>query len=119
MKISITARHVKIDARLREKIERRCAFAFSRTKHIIDSIVITLADVNGPKGGEDKLCKVVVRSNELPPVIIKDNQSSLHIAAESALTRAGRRVQQAIARKNDRLTKHVNLRSLETSLDIS
>jgi putative sigma-54 modulation protein len=49
---------------------------------------VTIDDVNGPKGGKDKHCRVVIYSKGMPDIVITDNQTSVMSSVNIALSRA-------------------------------
>jgi hypothetical protein len=54
----------------------------------VQVIKVTIDDVNGPKGGKDKHCRVVIYSKGMPDIVITDNQTSVMSAVNIALSRA-------------------------------
>ena len=110
MKLEIKARRLRMNAKLLGRIETRVGTAFSRTRHAVESMVVTMSDINGPRGGEDKRVNVVVRSPGLPTIIVNATQRSLYTAVDAAVSKAGRKLMQAIARRHkrskERITHH-------------
>lgn len=98
MKLHIRARHVELTPPLFDLVERRVRFALSRFGQVIRSVHCTLADVNGPKGGVDKVCRVRVQSRSGAAVIIEQADSELERAVDIAVDRAARGVARALDR---------------------
>ncbi len=94
MNIQIRNRGVDLSAEWMEYAERRLRFALSRFEGRIGSIVITVSDTNGPKGGDDKECKIAVRAAGGNRVVISERGSDLFVAVAHAAERVG----QAVAR---------------------
>lgn len=92
MHIDIHAQGFKLTPAVRSHIERRLRFALSRTAHRVLRVSVRVADINGPRGGEDKFCRVAVSLNGLPNVVIEDVQPELYTAVDRATGRAGRTV---------------------------
>jgi hypothetical protein len=83
---------------LRERTERRFAFALGRFGDLVRSLTIRLADVNGPRGGHDKLCSVSVQlATSRRAIVIED----VDARAETAIDRAADRAARAVARAVD------------------
>jgi ribosomal subunit interface protein len=84
---------------LRSYGEQRLGFALDRHRERIARVRVTLADVNGPKGGEDKSCKVEVRlrggRTVRASVVDADAYAALGVAAH----RAGRALSRALERE--------------------
>lgn len=79
-------------------IQRRCEFAFGRFDSIIEQVVVTVTDENGPRGGESIRCVVRVPLLRRPEVIITEQSDTFERALGLAVERAGRQV----ARQNGR-----------------
>jgi hypothetical protein len=85
-------------ATLRDHARRRLAFALARFGGWIREVELTLADVNGPRGGVDKLCRVRVHGAGVRDVIIEQRAA----ATEAAIDRAADRAAQSLGRTLDR-----------------
>lgn len=77
-----------------ERIERRLCFALSRFADRIGRVTVRVADINGPRGGVDKQCRIVVKLRPGGEVVIEDTASDL----ETAIDRGADRVQRAVVR---------------------
>ncbi len=118
MKITINTRNSAKHQDFFEYIEYRLGFAFSRIRDSIHSITITLSDINGPKGGIDKQCKVIIKAKALPAIVITERQSEIKHAIDRAIRRSGEKMIQQIKRKkivNNRSTHHSMLPILNES----
>ena len=58
-----------------------------------------IKDVNGPRGGVDKRCRIEVVLSALPSVVVSEQQVSLQAAMDGALARVERAVRQAVVRR--------------------
>ena len=105
MRIEIQALGFPLAAALLEHTERRLSFALTRTSDRIKRVVVRLGDRNGPRGGEDKFCKIQVVLEHAPPVLIEDVGADLYAVIDRAAERAGRNV----AKRVDRLHENVRL----------
>ncbi len=83
---------------VREAAERRAALKLSRFGDIVRSVDVSITDVNGPRGGVDVRCRVVVRLKRADDVIIQEQAESVKDAIAGAFDRAAR----AVARASDR-----------------
>jgi ribosome-associated translation inhibitor RaiA len=88
MKLTIRARHVELTPDLQERMERRLRFALGRFTSVIRSVDATFVDVNGPRGGADKLCLLRLRGATFRSIVIEhtgtDSLTTLSLAAERA-----------------------------------
>ena len=98
MRLVIRSKNVRLHDSLRESVELRMRFALTRFNERIRDVVVTLADVNGPRGGIDKRCRVVVRLIPSGKVSIEDTDVDFEMAVTHAADRTGR----AVARKLQR-----------------
>ncbi len=101
MQFSVSGDRVKVTTSLREYIDRRLHFALGRFGPAIDHVSVRVADVNGPRGGVDKHCQIVVklRASGSNPIAVDDNDEDLYAALVRASNRAGRTVARAVERK--------------------
>ena len=89
MKLDIQTAGINASPGLRRFVRRRVDFAFSTRGDQVGRILVRLADVNGPRGGEDKSCLVQVRIPGQPDVVIENIESNLYVAIHRAIDRAG------------------------------
>ena len=96
MKLRLTTRGIKFSADLNEYVTRRAHFSLGRFSGRIRSLSIRLADVNGPRGGIDKLCHLRVDVGLRQEVVVRERQASIHAAVAFAMERAERAVQRQL-----------------------
>ena len=108
MRIDIQGRGFSLTTPLLDHTERRLRFAFTRTGDQIKRVVVRLGDTNGPRGGEDKFCRMQVYLEHAPPVLIEDRGADLYAVIDRVAERAGRNV----AKRVERLHENVRLARL-------
>lgn len=86
-----------VGAAERERVERRLGFALARHGDHIGRVTAHLVDLNGPRGGADKRCRLVVEVLGHGRVVVEDTDASLAAAIDRAADRAG----QAVRRRLD------------------
>lgn len=74
----------------RQRIERRAQFALGRMGARIRRVDVRVCDVNGPRGGVDKRCRVQVHLDSGPAVQIEDFDSDLADLVDRCFERAAR-----------------------------
>lgn len=84
---------------LPDHIERRLRFALSRFDGRIQKVLVFLHDQNGPRGGIDKVCRVLVKTRGYGAVVAAVVDSDWVVAVDRATTRIGH----AVARQMERL----------------
>lgn len=98
MQIDIQARGFALSAGLRTHVEHRLRFALSRFQDRLMRVTVRLSDVNGPRGGVDKLCQFHLRLHGLPDIVVKDTEADLYVAVDRAAERAGRTLRRHLRR---------------------
>lgn len=89
---------------LREHVVRRTHIELGRFGEEVSSIVVRVQDLNGPKGGVDKRCRVTIRGRAIAAVQIDAFSADAYSAVESALERAARVVGRELQRVRGRRT---------------
>jgi ribosome-associated translation inhibitor RaiA len=92
MKIRIQSTAFPLTAAILDHTERRLRFALTPRRDRIRRVDVRLGDTNGPRGGEDKFCRIRVFLEDAPPVLIEDRGGNLYAAIGRAAERAGRNV---------------------------
>ena len=78
--------------------ERRLRFALSRFTTKIEQVSLVMNDVNGPRGGTDKVCRVTVKLRRTSDVVLTASDADLRSCVARAADRAGRAVSRSIER---------------------
>jgi CBS domain-containing protein len=80
---------------IRLKLGRRLG-KFARS---IERVSVRTEDVNGPRGGVDKVCRIKVVLSGLPSVVVEQRDASLSAAVDGALAGTERAVRRALGRR--------------------
>jgi hypothetical protein len=96
MQLSIRSHAVTLDPDLRERAGRRAAAALGRFARL-GRVTLTVADVNGPRGGDDKLCRLRVALGGRREVVIDARHATLGAAIDVACERAAQAVGRELA----------------------
>ena len=102
MELSIRSQHMKVHPSLREAITVCSRLTLSRFSRSIRSVDVQLADLNGPRGGVDKRCRIAVLLEPKGTVLLEDKDPSIFAAVTKAFHRAARAVARMLARQRDR-----------------
>lgn len=111
MKLQIIGENTRIGETLHEFISRRLHFALGRFGPEIQRVTVRLADVNGPRGGVDKHCRVEIKLPGLDLVLSEGTGQDFESAAAFAAGRAGRSVARALDRRRDKRRRAVTLKT--------
>ncbi len=98
MEFKVSVKTSQVDDHIRERVERRLYFTLGRFQRRIERVHVRLEDTNGPKGGVDQRCRIVVRLHGLRNVVIDQLDANIYAALNRATYRAGR----TVARRLDR-----------------
>lgn len=103
MRLEIRRRGVNVTEKLRDYLKERLRLALGRFGHHIDLVRVYLRDVNGPRGGLDKKCRIVVELRRGRPVVVTGTGTEASAAITSTASRAGfavrRRLKRWLARR--------------------
>jgi ribosomal subunit interface protein len=92
MQFHIQSQSFALTDALRGYAERRLGLALNHARDHIHRIEVRLSDINGPRGGSDKRCQIVVTLGKFPSVVIEDTECDLYVAIDRASERIGRAV---------------------------
>ena len=81
------------------KAKSRAAASFAKFSDHVKAVDITVEDVNGPRGGVDKECRILVKLRKLNDVSVTVNQESISKAIPGAIDRAARSVGRLLQKK--------------------
>ena len=98
MKIELRFCGVEGSDALREYMLRRVHFQLTRFAHELDTVVVRMSDINGPKGGIDKRCKVTVRGPRIGSLTLAELTGDAYSALDLAIGRISRAVSRDVAR---------------------
>jgi putative sigma-54 modulation protein len=97
----IRDRNVELAEDGRKRIERSLRFALSRFGRRIRRVTMSLTDLNGPRGGVDKRCRVEVALEPRGAVFIEEDGSDIHAAVDRAAERLARVVDRQLDRERE------------------
>ena len=96
MKLSIRTRDVELTDALREQIERRLEFALDTFRDHVQDTLVYLMDLNGPKGGVDKLAQITVRVHRIGELAVRETGTTMGAALNRAVRRLKYRLAEAL-----------------------
>jgi len=86
------------DREIRQFTEHRMSFALDRFQNL-RRIVVFIEDVNGPKGGPDKLCRIVAEFR-FAEVVVEEVQTNWQSSVAHAIRRVARKTARELGRVN-------------------
>ena len=99
MQIDIHARNFSLTDAMKNHAKDQLEFALAERDHYIQRVVIRLSDINGPRGGKDKRCLLLITFVNLPTIVIDNTETDLYFSVEQAVNRASQAVERRIGRK--------------------
>lgn len=87
---------------LEDHVRQRFTAALNQHDKHVTQVVVRLTDINGPKGGVDKVCKVHVRLDGRDDLRIEEVNEDMY----ASISLAADRVKQAAGRQLDRKYDH-------------
>ncbi|HEX9171762.1 MAG TPA: HPF/RaiA family ribosome-associated protein [Telluria sp.] len=106
MRIVIQADGFVLTEALRAYAEQRVATALGWAGRRMRKLAVSLSDINGPRGGIDKRCKIQLRLDGGQEVVIEDTEADLYVAIDRAAERADR----ALVRRVERMREFAHVR---------
>ena len=101
MRMTIQASGFEMTGALRAYTEQRLATALGWAREHMHKLIVSLSDINGPRGGVDKRCKIQVQLGGGRGVIIEDTEADLYAAIDRAAERADRALVRQVERTRD------------------
>jgi ribosome-associated translation inhibitor RaiA len=102
MKIEVRCRGFEASSSLLGRIERRVAFQLGRFDREIARVSIRIDDVNGPKGGVDTWCRVIVQYVRSGSIALGHMDTQPNAAVDCALARLARVVARKLEERRSR-----------------
>lgn len=101
MQIHIHANAFELTDSIKDYVEEKLALALSWNQDDLTKISVRLADINGPRGGADKSCHLLIVLKGKKQLVIEDVQADLYVAIDRAIERGARSVSRQIARHRE------------------
>lgn len=101
MQVLFNARDRDAEA-MRPGVERRVRFVLRRDSWRLPRAHVRFSDVNGPRGGVDKCCRIELHTDGAGPVVVTSVRADWRAALDDALARAARFVRRLWQRLADR-----------------
>ena len=101
MRIVIQAYGFVLTEALKTYTEQRLAATLGWAGYRMRKLAVSLSDINGPRGGIDKRCKIQVQLDGGREVVIEDTEADLYVAIDRAANRADRAMVRRVERMRD------------------
>ncbi len=101
MRIVIQANGFVLTEALKTYTEQRLRATLGWAGERMRKLAVSLSDINGPRGGIDKRCKIQVQLGGGQEIVIEDTEADLYVAIDRAADRADRAVVRRVERMRD------------------
>ncbi|WP_442509483.1 HPF/RaiA family ribosome-associated protein [Novipirellula sp. SH528] len=112
MKLVISSNRVAVGNKLRNYIETRLQQSFQRLDRWVQKVTVCLDDINGPRGGICKQCRLVVTLNGAETVVVTETGASVGASVSKAIRRAGFAMTKRVKSRQDRRVKKISHRHI-------
>jgi len=109
MSLLVVDRNGILSDELHELLDRRLRYALSRFDSRIRQKSAVLEDINGPRGGMDKHCRITVKLHRAGEVVVHEQDADI----SKCITRAAERIGRAVSRALERSQKFSRNRLLD------
>lgn len=113
MRTEINFRKINRSKEITDYINSRISSAFSRAEDNIESTSLTVSDINGPKGGIDKECTIIIKAAGIKSIVISEQQSKIYAAIDRCISRASQSLMKQLQRRKKivktKITKQILL----------
>jgi ribosome-associated translation inhibitor RaiA len=101
MQIDLRANGIEMSDSLREHTERSLNFGLDWARQDVSRVVITLSDINGPRGGNDKRCQLRIPLPKMRDVVIEEIANDFQVAITRSVDRAARSLECRLSRQRE------------------
>ncbi len=88
MQVQIESTHLGEANGSRATLEQRVRYVFRRMHYKVQQIRVSLHDINGPRGGVDKQCRLTLKLDGRGTLVVTAQAHNSSLALDSALRRA-------------------------------
>jgi ribosome-associated translation inhibitor RaiA len=97
MQLDLRTKALDLTTELQEYVAKRLRFALDRHTEHVRRIEVSLEDVNGPRGGVDKACRIHVLSSA-GTLHVRELQADIRTAVDVGADRIGKLIAHRLAR---------------------
>lgn len=107
MQIDIQTNEIELGQNFKRALKTKIKRLLQHNSRHIHQVNISLRDVNGPKGGDDKLCKVNIFAGRGKHILVSVREASALKAATLAIRKANNSLQRQLGKA--RVIEHTSL----------
>lgn len=99
MNIAVNCHGITLTEQEGTHLNRRIHFALGRFASRIVKVTVKLRDINGPRGGIDKRCRLAARVEGVGEVVIEDEDAHLRLLVDRTAERMGQLIGRRLERQ--------------------
>ena len=112
MDIHIRIRGTDLTEAIRSHVARRLRFSLGRFASRLGRVTVRISEVNGPRGGVDKVCRISARLTHSGQVVVQETvDANLRVAIDHATERIGHSCGRELQRLRERGTGTRSMRT--------
>ncbi len=101
MKIELRTQGIEMTETLRQHTERCLNYGLDWAQEDVDRVIVTLSDINGPRGGNDKRCHLRIPLVRMREVVIEELASDMPVAIARAIDRSAQSLERRLSRQRE------------------
>jgi len=101
---------IEVSDEERDYIRKRLGMKLGKFALAIERVTVRIRDINGTRGGVDKVCNIKVVLSDLPSVVFESRSASLRIAVNAALSGVEHSVSRSLDKRRSKPRKGVDVR---------
>lgn len=98
MRIEIRCRDMQGQDGVRAHAEKKIRFHFQKLGPDVDEVTLRIGDENGPRGGVDKACHLVITGPKIGVITVEEENESTLAAIDVAVERGIRAARKALSK---------------------
>ncbi|MGE5114409.1 MAG: HPF/RaiA family ribosome-associated protein [Acidobacteriaceae bacterium] len=110
MRLDIRIQKVDLPNEINRYIARRLHFCLGRFEARVRNITVRIFDINGPRGGSDKRCRMTVDLIPSGVLVVEEVNTDLFGVIDRAAERAGQALARKLRRARDLKTQRESVR---------
>lgn len=112
MQLDIRIHKVDLPKEVNRYMGRRLRFCLGRFESRARQLTVRIFDINVPRGGADKRCRMTVRLIPSDAIVVQEVNSDLFAAIDRAAERAGQALARKLHHTRDLRTQRESVRTL-------
>jgi len=110
MQIDLGGLNFKLTPSITRHIERRVHLALGWASDWINGVMVRVGDINGPRGGVDKRCRMVLWLHNRQTITVQADHADLYAAVDAASAKLRRILPRRLARRRTLHREYANRR---------